>query len=122
VAEPSIPPSTEAPEDFDGCSRPCRKAQAHTRASGCEPEPEPAITVMRIRQMDGGYPAIVGERITHADLADRIEAALRTVSVRLGPTALAMLRRGETVALSGGEYADLARVAVAAIADDEERL
>lgn len=109
-------------ETFDGCSRACRKAAAHTQQSGCEfaPEPEPAITLMRPRLMADGEMSLVGERVLLTDLADQIEAALRTVPIRLGPNALAMLQRGETVGLSGGEYADLARVAARALAAPPE--
>ena len=49
--------------------------------------------------------------LTRTELAERIEAALRTVPVRLGPLALGILERGETVGLSGGEYSQMALAA-----------
>lgn len=54
-------------------------------------------------------------------LADRIEAALRTVTIRLGPNALAMIERGEPVRLSGAEYTELARAAALAAMSDESK-
>ena len=97
--------------DFDGCARACRKAGAHTLVWGqCEhaPEPEPRLSVLRQRIMGDGHPSIVTETIHLSDLADRIEAALRTVNVRLGPNALHILEAGGHVGLSGGEYRDMA--------------
>jgi hypothetical protein len=66
-------------------------------------------------QSADGYNSIGYDTYTSQQLADLIEPALRAVQVRFGPNALAMLQRGETVGLSGGEYADLARTAADAI-------
>jgi hypothetical protein len=104
--------------DFDGCSRKCRKTSAHTLVYGeCEqaPAPEPTVSMSRSFTGPDGHPAIGFDVFTEQQLADLIEPALRTVGIRLGPNALAMLQRGETVGLSGGEYADLAREAAHAI-------
>jgi hypothetical protein len=101
-------------EEFDGCTRACRKTRVHTLVWGdCEraPEsarPEPTLTVMRRRVLEDGYPALVGESVTLSALAGQIEKALRSVPVRLGPNALTLLRNGKTVGLSGGEYAAMA--------------
>ena len=111
--------TTDPQTDFDGCNRECRKAGAHTlRWGGCEraPEPEPTVSMSMIyKDPEDGYPSIGFDSYTVAGLADLIEPALRRVHARIGPNALAMLHRGETVALSGGEYADLAREAAHAI-------
>ncbi|MFJ4703182.1 hypothetical protein ACIP5N_34035 [Streptomyces sp. NPDC088768] len=54
-------------------------------------------------------------------LADRIEDALRTVPVRLGPNALTLLHHGRTVPLSGGEYSALALAAAQALLADPQQ-
>ncbi|NEA42713.1 hypothetical protein [Streptomyces sp. SID11385] len=54
-------------------------------------------------------------------LADRIEDALRTVPVHLGPNALALLHHGHTVPLSGGEYAALALAAAQTLLADPQQ-
>lgn len=107
------------PQDFDGCNRECRKAGEHTLNWGlCEhavpPEPYVSMSAVYTDPTDG-YPSIGFDTYTEQQLAELIEPALRTVAVRLGPNALAMLERGETVQLSGGEYAELARTAAHAI-------
>ncbi|MFB7244601.1 hypothetical protein ACFCYX_19335 [Streptomyces populi] len=118
---------TDQPEpDFDGCHRACRRAGKHTlRWGGCEhaPEPEPAVSLPRIYTDTDGHPSLGFDTFTVQQLADLIEPALRAVPIRLGPNALATLQRGETVGLSGGEYADLARQAAHAIVhrNDEEQ-
>ncbi|MFF7147527.1 hypothetical protein ACFZAO_05570 [Streptomyces griseoaurantiacus] len=106
------------PTSFDGCGRRCRKSLTHTLVYGeCEhaPKPEPTVSMFHVYTDTDGYPSIGFDSYTVQQLADLIEPALRRVSVRLGPNALAMLQRGETVGLSGGEYADLAREAAHAI-------
>ena len=106
------------PTSFDGCGRRCRKSLTHTLVYGeCEhaPPPEPTVSMSKIFKDTDGYPSICFDNYTVQQLADLIEPALRRVAVRLGPNALAMLQRGETVGLSGGEYADLAREAAHAI-------
>ncbi|MGA4900302.1 hypothetical protein ACPCAJ_21210 [Streptomyces griseoincarnatus] len=106
------------PTSFDGCGRRCRKNLAHTLVYGeCEhaPPPEPTVSMSRVFTDTDGHPSIGFDTFTVQQLADLIEPALRRVAVRLGPNALAMLQRGETVGLSGGEYADLAREAAHAI-------
>jgi hypothetical protein len=110
---------TTADEDFDGCNSECRKTRKHTmRWGGCEhaAKPEPTVSMSKIyTDPEDGYPSIGYDSYTAQQLADLIEPALRRVAVRLGPNALGMLERGETVRLSGGEYADLAREAAHAI-------
>ncbi|MFE6412635.1 hypothetical protein ACFVOR_37510 [Streptomyces sp. NPDC057837] len=106
------------PTSFDGCGRRCRKTLAHTLVYGeCEQAspPEPTVSMSRVFTATDGHPAIGFDVFTVQQLADLIEPALRHVAVRLGPNALAMLQRGESVGLSGGEYADLAREAAHAI-------
>lgn len=106
------------PTSFDGCGRRCRKNLAHTLVYGeCEhaTPPEPTVSLSRVFTDTDGYPAIGFDVFSVQQLADLIEPALRKVSVRLGPNARLMLQRGEEVALSGGEYADLAREAAHAI-------
>jgi hypothetical protein len=106
------------PTSFDGCGRRCRKTLAHTLVYGeCEhaPLPEPTVTMSRVFTDTDGHKSIGFDSFTVQQLADLIEPAMRRVTVRLGPNALAMLQRGESVDLSGGEYADLAREAAHAI-------
>jgi hypothetical protein len=100
--------------DFDGCARACRQLRTHTFAWGecahapATARPEPRVTIGGTYIAPDGYPAIGLQSIPISELAERIEKALRTVPVRLGPNALAMLERGETVGLSGGEYSAMA--------------
>lgn len=66
--------------EFDGCSRACRKAGAHTLTWGaCEhaPEPEPRLTVARHVIAGDGDPSIATESIPLGELAARIERVLR---------------------------------------------
>jgi hypothetical protein len=105
---------TDTHPDFDGCNRDCRIKGAHTlvwRLCEHAPKPEPTVSMSVISQDTDGHPSIGFDEYTVQQLADLIEPALRAVAVRLGPNALAALGRGETVGLSGGEYADLARQA-----------
>lgn len=114
---------TEA-EDFDGCRRLCRTKGKHTLIIGAcarAPKPEPVVSMSKIFVADDGYPAIGYDSYTVQELADLIEPALRQVQINLGPNALTMLQRGETVGLSGGEYADLAREAAHAIVYRHDR-
>lgn len=114
------PEPEPAPTDMDGCNRRCRTQGTHTRAWGeCEfgIEPEPAVSMSRVFTDTDGGRSIGFDRYTLQELADLVEPALRSVDIRLGPNARAMLQRGERVCLSGGEYADLARAAAQAIVD-----
>ena len=52
-------------------------------------------------------------------LAERIEEVLRTVPVRLGTNAFAMMGRGEPVTLSGGEYASMALAVACALSEKQ---
>lgn len=109
---------TETAVDFGGCNRKCRQAGAHTLVWGeCEhaPEPEPTVSLSRVYKAADGFPATGFDTYTVQQLAELLEPALRRVTVRLGPNSRALLERGETVGLSGGEYADLAREAAHAI-------
>lgn len=58
-----------------------------------------------------------GDAIT--ELASWVEQALRTVPVRLGPNALAILSEGGTVPLSGGEYSAMALAVAMMLAGEE---
>lgn len=104
----------DLPEDFDGCSYPCRKTGVHTlQWSGCSqaPEsarPEPRLTVMRARVAADGYPSLVGESISLSELMERIEKAMRTVPITLGPNSLKLLENGHQMHLTGGEYSAMA--------------
>jgi hypothetical protein len=105
-------------ENFDGCSRACRQRGKHTLTAGaCEqaPKPEPTVSMNKIYIAEDGYPSIGYDQYTVQQLADLIEPALHRIQIRFGPNALTLLQRGETVGLSGGEYADLAREAAYAI-------
>ncbi|MEV8523189.1 hypothetical protein AB0451_03375 [Streptomyces sp. NPDC052000] len=65
---------------------------------------EPAVTMASDYTADSGQFVIDLETYSTPQLADLIEPALREVAIRLGPDAL-----------SGREYADLARAAAHAI-------
>jgi hypothetical protein len=116
---------TDLSTDFDGCARACRKAGVHTLVWGdCEhapasARPEPRVTIGGVRVAADGENSIVLESVPVSDLADRIERALRTVSINLGPNALAMLERGEAVRLSGSEYAAMALAAAMDLVGDQ---
>ncbi|MFI1535512.1 hypothetical protein [Streptomyces anandii] len=99
-----------------GCARDC--SEQHTYHHGrcaLAPEPQPTVKISSVSTAADGCPAICLDAYTPQELADLIEPALQRVTIRLGPNALAMLRRGEPVGLSGDEYADLARQAAHAI-------
>jgi hypothetical protein len=76
--------------------------------------------VLRVRAMEDGDRSIVTESCTVTEMAGRIEEVLRTVPVRLGPNALAILARGGTVGLSGGEYAAMALAVATMLTTDAE--
>ncbi|MEU1497320.1 hypothetical protein [Streptomyces sp. NPDC005732] len=104
--------------DFRHCALSCRKAGTHTLRYGVcwyAPQPEPTVSMSKVFRDTDGYNSIGSDEYTEQQLAELLEPALRRVTVRLGPNALAQLKRGETVGLSGGEYADLAREAAHAI-------
>ncbi|MET8694758.1 hypothetical protein ABZV65_19695 [Streptomyces bauhiniae] len=65
-------------------------------------------------------PVLVSPPPDRAALRDRVAAAARTVSLRLGPNALAMAERGEPIILSGGE-ADMVADAVLAVLPESGR-
>lgn len=119
-------------DDFDGCSsnacRPRNRPWQHTYEWGlCAhvPEsarPEPRVGVLRARTMADGERSIVVESCTVTEMADRVEATLRTVPARLGPNALAILERGGTVGMSGGEYAAMALAVAQMLATDTEEV
>jgi hypothetical protein len=114
---------SESAQNFDGCNRKCRTAGAHTlRWGSCEhaPEPEPRVSFLRVRRMPDGLNSTVTESLSGPELAARIETALRTIPITLGPNALAVLQRGETVQLSGGEYWNMAMAAAQALIAGEE--
>lgn len=101
--------------DYDGCSRACRprnKPWGHTAVWGeCAyaTPPEPCINIgPRPYLAADGEMSIGYDTYTVTELADKIEAALRTMPIRFGPNALAILQAGGTVSLSGGEYAAMA--------------
>lgn len=100
--------------EYGGCRKSCRQAGIHSLDWGdCAraPEsarPEPRVTLLNVRMFDDGMPGIGTTTFTVPELAARVEVALRTVPIRLGPNALGMLERGEEVRLSGGEYASMA--------------
>lgn len=105
--------------DFDGCHRECRTKGDHTRIwGGCEfgvtPEPTVSMWKMYIDSVDG-MTSIGTDEYSLQELADLIEPALRQVSIRFGPNSQALIMRGEIVRLSGGETAELARLAAHAI-------
>lgn len=116
---------TDLSPDFDGCNRDCRKTGVHTLAwYGCGQAPESArperqVTIGGVRMAADGENSIVLESVPVSEMADRIEKALRTVSINLGPNALGMLERGEPVRLSGGEYAAMALAVAMDLAGDE---
>lgn len=106
--------------NFDGCHRACRRRGAHTMFwGGCENaiEPEPTVSLSRVDHTPGEDPSIRFDRYTAQGLANLIEPALREVQIRLGPNAISLLQHGETVGLSGGEYAALAQAAAQSIID-----
>lgn len=70
-----------APQDFDGCNRECRKPRAHTyRWGGCQhaPQPERTVSISHTYVADDGYPATGFDTYTAQQLADLIAPALLT--------------------------------------------
>jgi len=106
-------------DDFDGCSRDCRKAGAHTRVWGrCEhaTPPEPTVSMARVIEAEDNFPCMVGfDTYTLEGLADLIEPALKDVKITLGPNSLMALEHGNTLGLTGGELRALALEAAYAI-------
>jgi hypothetical protein len=101
--------------DYDGCGLRCRprnKPWGHTAVWGeCAyaEKPERRISIgPRAFLATDGEMSVGYDTHTLTELADRIEKALRTVPITLGPNARAMLDRGEQVRLSGGEYSAMA--------------
>lgn len=95
--------------DFDACGRACRRRRAHTYRWGTcahAAEPEPTVSISRMFTAADGYPSIGFDRYTAAQLADRIEPALREVRIRIG--------------LDGGEYAALALAAAQVLIDNAQ--
>lgn len=112
------------PHDFDGCYRACRIKQEHTLEwGGCEyaAPPEPSVSMSKVFTDTDGYPSIGFDSYTVPQLAELIEPALRTIRIHLGPNAVALLERGQTVSLSAGEYSSLALAAADAIVHRNDR-
>lgn len=111
--------------DWTGCNAECRMAGKHSlRWGGCEfaSSPPPTVSISRAyTDAADGQRSICFDTVTVHELAELIEPALRTVAIRLGPNALAMLGRGEEVRLSGGECAHLALAAADAIVTHSNR-
>lgn len=104
--------------DFDGCHRECRNEGEHSRVwGGCEfgVRPEPTVSVSKVYRDTDGQNSIGFDVYTTEQLADLIEPALKGITLRLGPNALAAAQRGEPVRLSGGEMWTIARQAAHAI-------
>ncbi|BFP50126.1 hypothetical protein KCMC57_64940 (plasmid) [Kitasatospora sp. CMC57] len=104
----------DLPADFDGCARSCRKTRSHTLLWGdCAhaPEsarPEPLVTIGGVQSAADGHPSIVLRSVPVSELAERIEKALRSVQITLGPKSLALLEDGHQMHLTGGEYSAMA--------------
>lgn len=82
-------------DDFDGCSRACRKTEAHTYTWGMcahAPEPEPRLTVARHVIAGDGQPSIAMEGIPLGELAARIERVLRAAPGDCSAMALAVAK------------------------------
>lgn len=114
----------ELPPDFDGCARSCRKTHIHTLLWGdCAhaPEssrPEPRVTIGSVQTAADGHPSIVLQSIPVSDLAERIEKALRTVQITLGPKSLELLQEGHRMHLTGGEYSAMALAVAMDLAEE----
>lgn len=104
--------------DFDGCHRECRIKGEHSREwLGCEfgIRPEPTVSMSKVYRDTDGHNSIGFDVYTTEGLADLIEPALKGITLRLGPNALAAAQRGEAIRLSGGEMWTIARQAAHAI-------
>lgn len=107
-----------------GCRRSC--SEQHTYIWGncaLAPEsakPEPTVSILRVRPDTDGGMGIVTESFTVTELADRIEQALHSVQITLGPKSLELIRDGHRMHLTGGEYRDLALAAAVDLAEDRE--
>lgn len=115
------------PPPFEGCSRLCRprgKPWKHTLAWGeCEHAPESARPERRVSLLgpfraDDGEMALGTTSFTIPELAEKVEAALRTVQIRLGPNARSLVLNGGTVTLSGGEYGAMALAVALMLAEE----
>lgn len=114
------------PPDFDGCARSCRKTRTHTLLWGdCAhaPEsarPEPRVSFFRHGTGSDGLPAILTESLTVSDLAERVEKALRSVGITLGPNSVRLLEDGHRMHLTGGEYSAMALAVAMDLAEGEQ--
>lgn len=106
-------------EDFDGCRRECRIKNKHTRQWGeCEfgIEPEPTVSIWKTYiDPSDGMKSIDTDDYTLQELAELIEPALHDFTLNFGPNSQALIMSGQSVRLSGGEAAELARLAAHAV-------
>lgn len=113
--------------DFDGCHRECRIKGKHTQTwGGCEfgIEPEPTVRIWKTYiDPSDGMKSIGTDEYNLQKLADLIEPALRDFTLNFGPNSQALIMCGQSVRLSGGEAAELARLAAHAVIhrNDKER-
>jgi hypothetical protein len=110
--------------DFDGCSRSCRprkKPRKHTFVWGqCAhaERPEQRINIgPRVFKAEDGEMSIGYETFTLTQMADKVEAALRSVEARLGPYGFSA--RGAAGGLTGAEYQAMALAVARMLAGDE---
>jgi hypothetical protein len=111
--------------DFDGCHLSCRKAGKHTYTwTRCElaSPPPPTVSMTHITTEDDGSSHIKFDTYTVEGLADLIEPALKNVKVTFGPNSIALLEKGNTLRLSGGELRALALEAAHAIIHRKDSL
>lgn len=97
-----------------GCARAC--TINHTRQRGeCfyapTTDPEPQLTVLRVQSVADGVTSLVGVTYTLTELVTQLEFAMREVGITLGPNSLALLKAGNRMHLTGGEYQALALTA-----------
>jgi hypothetical protein len=83
------------------------------------PAGAPITVRSAVEMFEDGMPGIGTTSYTLSEMASKVEVALRTVPVRLGPNALAILREDGTVPLSGGEYAAMALAVATMLAGEE---
>lgn len=102
-----------------GCHRSC--AHEHTLQRGAcaradtAPAPAPHLSVLRTGIAADGYPAITTEQITFTGLAELIATAIREVDITLGPNSLKLIRDGNRMRLTEGEYWHMALAAATAL-------